>query len=370
MPPRRSAPRPDPAEAGPSARAGRAWVWVQLLIGWLPAWAIFALLMRGVHDLGPGTAALGALRLVLSAALLGLVVQRLARRWPWPYPFRWRFMARHALAAPAYAIAWILLNSAWTSLLEGRFVVIIGPGLVPFFVTGVWLYGMVAGVSYAHGAAERIARTEAAHARAQMAALQAQLQPHFLFNALHTVMQLVRLDPPQAERALEELAALLRASLAEGRDEEPLGAQWALVQRYLAIEQRRFAERLVVAQALDPDTLLQPLPSFALQTLVENAVRHAVEPAPRPVTVRVTSGREGPRAWWVEVTDDGAAAAPAVADGTTAAGSGLARLRERLAWRHGSAAALRTEPLAGAGLRARLVLPWRDVQADAEDDGD
>lgn len=365
MPPRIPARPADPVDGGPSARAGRVWVWVQLLIGWLPAWAIFALLMRGVHDLDPGTAALGALRLVLTAALLGLGVQRLARRWPWPYPFRWHFIVRHALAAPAYAIAWILLNSAWSSLMAGRPVLIIGPGLVPFFVTGVWLYGMVAGVSYAHGAAERIARTEAAQARAQMAALQAQLQPHFLFNALHTVMQLVRLDPLQAERALEELAALLRASLAAGRDEEPLGAQWALVQRYLAIEQRRFAQRLVVAPALDPDTLSQPLPTFALQTLVENAVRHGVEPAERPVTVRIGSGREGVHAWWVEVADDGAGAAPVGG----VAGSGLARLRERLAWRHGSAAALQIDAPPGAGFRARLVLPWSDAAGDAEDDG-
>lgn len=95
------------ARRSASKRAGSGLgVWIQLLIGWLPAWALFALLMFSVHGIAPGVAALYALRVVALAALLGLAVQRLTQRWPWPYPFRAMFVLRHALAGVAYALSW------------------------------------------------------------------------------------------------------------------------------------------------------------------------------------------------------------------------------------------------------------------------
>lgn len=335
----------------------RTWVWIQLLIGWLPAWALFALLMFSMHGLAPGVAALYALRLVALAALLGLAVQRLTQRWPWPYPFRALFVLRHAGAAAAYALAWTTLNSLVESLIVGRWAIVIGPGIVAFLVTGIWFYVMIAGVAYAHSAAQRIAENRELETRSQMAVLQAQLRPHFLFNALHTVVQLIPLDPRQAVHAVEQLAALMRASLAEPQEQQTLAAQWSLVQRYLAIEQLRFGDRLVVGEDFDAALLQQELPSFALQTLVENAIRHAAEPSTTPVTLQLRARAEG-RCWWLEVADDGAGAELAAVEHS--AGSGLKRLRERLAWLHGGSAGLLLHSAPGAGFCARLTLPYVD----------
>ncbi|MFN0183353.1 MAG: sensor histidine kinase [Aquabacterium sp.] len=332
----------------------RPWVWVQLLIGWLPAWALFTLLMASVHDMGVVSAALNALRMIMAAALLGLVVHHLTRRWPWPYPLRWSFIWRHVVAAPVFAIAWIALNSLVQSALDGRLVVIVGPGFTAFLVTGIWFYVMVAGVSYAHSASQRLAQMRELEARSQMAVLQAQLRPHFVFNALHTVVQLIPLDARQAVHALEQLAGLMRASLAEPQEQETLSVQWGLVRRYLAIEQLRMGDRLIVREDIDPRLLAQELPSFTVQTLVENAVRHAVEPSTNPVTLHLRAQVDGPR-WWIELEDDGASAdGRAVAQ---SAGTGLRRLRERLGWLHGASATLEVHCAPGAGFRVRLYLP-------------
>lgn len=344
-----------------SVNKQRLWLWVQLLIGWLPAWALFTLLMASVHGMPLLSAALIALRMIAAAALLGLVVRHLTLRWPWPYPFRWQFVLLHLVAAPVFAGSWIALNSLLQSALDGRVVLIVGPGLTAFLVTGVWFYVMVAGVSYAHRAAQRLAETRELEARSQMAVLQAQLRPHFLFNALHTVVQLIPLDPAQAVRAVEQLAGLMRASLAEPQEQEPLAAQWALVQRYLAIEQLRFGDRLIVQEAFDAALMQQELPSFALQTLVENVIRHAAEPSTIPVTLSLRALADGKR-WWLEVADDGAGAdLSRVQQGS---GTGLRRLRERLAWLHGSSAELQLHSAPGTGFRARLSLPR---QADGDD---
>lgn len=335
----------------------RPWVWIQLLIGWLPAWALFALLMFSMHGMAPGASALYALRLVAVAALLGLGVHRLTQRWPWPYPFRAAFVLGHALAALAYASAWIALNSLLQSLIDARWVVIVGPGAVAFLVTGVWFYVMIAGVSYAHSAAQRIAETRELEARSQMAVLQAQLRPHFLFNALHTVVQLIAIDPRQAVHAVEQLAGLMRASLTEPQEQETLAAQWGLVQRYLAIEQLRLGDRLIVREDFDVGLLSRELPSFALQTLVENAIRHATEPSTTPITLQLRARAED-RSWWLEVGDNGVGADLDAVEHSV--GTGLRRLRERLSWLHGGSAGLALHSAPGAGFRARLVLPSAD----------
>src|SRR5262249_15494084 len=123
-------------------------------------------------------------------------------------------------------------------------------------------------------------------ARAQLDTLRMQLHPHFLFNALHTVVQLIPVDTRAATMAAEQLAGALRTTIAEQRDLVPLRDEWAFVQRYLAIESLRFGERLILEAAVDERALSALLPSFALQTLVENALRHGA--APRIEATRVS----------------------------------------------------------------------------------
>src|SRR5262249_28322886 len=154
------------------------------------------------------------------------------------------FIGTHVLAAVGYAMTWYALMSAIDSLILGHFTLVIGPGFPQFLITGIWLYVVVSSSAYATLAAQRAAQLEAHAARLQLDALRTQLHPHFLFNALHTVVQLIPLDPRAAAGAAEQLAGALRIALEEQRDVIPLAEEWAFVQRYLAIERIRFGERL------------------------------------------------------------------------------------------------------------------------------
>lgn len=331
----------------------RPWIWLQLLIGWLPIWALFSVLIYSAHGGNPHTAMLVSLRMMAIAAVLGLLVHRLSGLAPWPYPFRIRFLGLHLLAAAAYAGTWLLLNYLVESVLHWRWVGNLGPGLLPYLSTGFWLYVMVAGVAYGSRAAERSAQMSALEARSQLAALRAQLHPHFLFNALHTVVQLIPIDPRAAARAAEQLADALRQAIEEQRDLLPLADEWAFVQRYLAIESIRFGARLNVDTQLSDAALKAELPSFALQTLVENAVRHAAAPRVAPTTITISASLQGEQLR-IRVSDDGEGADPeliAQSDGT-----GLRRLRERLGWLYGGSAELRLKRGNDGGLVSELLI--------------
>ena len=118
-----------------------------------------------------------------------------------------------------------------------------------------------------------------ADATARLAELQSRIRPHFLFNTLNTALALVRVDPARAEGVLEDLAELFRVALADAGASVALDEEVELAQRYLAIEQIRFGERLQVSWELDPRAGAARVPPLVLQPLVENAVRHGVEPA-------------------------------------------------------------------------------------------
>jgi len=334
---------------------GRAWIWVQWAIGWLPVAALFAVLMMTVHGAGVHEALHYSLRLMATAAVLGLVVHRFTARLPWPHPMRLVFIAQHALGAALYAVAWVTANSLVESLRVRHVVVVIGPGLSAYLVTGVWFYVMIAGVAYAQRAAARNAELEALQARSQLAALRAQLHPHFLFNALHTVVQLIPLDPERATRAAEQLAALLRASFDNPREQVTLREEWKVVRLYLDIDAIRFGERLAVETEFEPAALDELVPSFALQTLVENAVRHGAAPRVEATTLKLRANVEGDRLLLV-VEDNGMGADAAALE---AGGTGLRRLRERLGWLYGGSAALAVQSAPGQGLRAELSLPLK-----------
>jgi len=332
----------------------RRWIWLQLLIGWTPVWLLFVTLLLTAH---PGTgvwaAALIGLRMIAAAAVLGLVVQRLTVRLPWPHPMRPAFVAVHLVAAALFATTWFFLNSLFESIHHRAFVMVLGPGAGPFLVLGVWLYVMVAGVTYAAQAAERAARIEAMAVRSQLAALRAQLNPHFLFNALHTVVQLIPREPGRAAHAAEQIAALLRTTIEADRDLVSLAEEWVFVERYLDIERIRFGDRLQVEVDLSDAARGALLPSFAVQTLVENAVRHGAAPQVEPTTISV-HGRTSDGTLTVTVHDTGAGAA---AEAVAAGGTGLARLRERLAALYGGQARLEWATAPGRGFTATLVVP-------------
>ena len=116
-------------------------------------------------------------------------------------------------------------------------------------------------------------------ARVRLAELQSRIRPHFLFNALNTALALVRVDPARAEGVLEDLAQLFRVALADAGASVSLDEEFDLAQRYLAIEQIRYGKRLQLSWDIDARVGRARVPPLVLQPLVENAVRHGVEPA-------------------------------------------------------------------------------------------
>jgi len=128
---------------------------------------------------------------------------------------------------------------------------------------------------------------------ARLAELQARIRPHFLFNTLNSAIALVREDPARAEAILEDLSDLFRHALAERGEAVTLADEIGLARRYLAIEQVRFGERLQVEWALDPRAEGARVPPLVLQPLVENAVKHGVEPSPGGAQVKISTQRRG-----------------------------------------------------------------------------
>ena len=130
-------------------------------------------------------------------------------------------------------------------------------------------------------------------AEAELAALRAQINPHFLFNALNTIAALIAEKPDEAEATVETLAGLFRDVLtSSGKRFVPLGTELRLVERYLAIEQARFGDRLGVRVEVPADLRDVPVPAFAIQTLVENAVKHGIEGKRGGGAVRITASRD------------------------------------------------------------------------------
>jgi two-component system sensor histidine kinase AlgZ len=132
-----------------------------------------------------------------------------------------------------------------------------------------------------------------AETTARLAELQARIRPHFLFNSLNSAIALVREDPARAETLLEDLSELFRHALVSKGDAVTLAEEVQLARHYLAIEQVRFGERLRVEWAIDPRAGSAKVPPLFLQPLVENAVKHGVEPSPTGADVKVTTQRRG-----------------------------------------------------------------------------
>ena len=154
--------------------------------------------------------------------------------------------------------------------------------------------------------------------------------------------------------AAERVAELLRVTIEEDRDAVTLGEELAFVERYLDIERIRFGERLRVHIAVPEPARSAVLPSFALQTLVENAVRHGAGPNIEPTDIGITAALSG-KMLEMEVSDNGSGATAGQLEASD--GTGLRRLRERLSALHGSAATLRVSAGDSGGVRAVLRIP-------------
>jgi two-component system sensor histidine kinase AlgZ len=189
-----------------------------------------------------------------------------------------------------------------------------------------------------------------ADATARLAELQSRIRPHFLFNALNTALALVQVDPPRAERVLEDLAELFRVALAEQNAAVTLADEIDLARRYLAIEQIRFGKRLQLSWELDDAAGEALVPPLMLQPLVENAVRHGIEPAQAGGVIRVhTRVRLAQAVIQIDNTLSGMPSQPGN-------GMALVNVRERLRLMHDVAATFSVKSDAG-WFRVQIVVP-------------
>jgi len=183
-----------------------------------------------------------------------------------------------------------------------------------------------------------------------------QLNPHFLFNSLHSISALMHQNVEAADRMIARLSELLRAALAGSDTQEvTLREELDFVRRFLEIEQIRFGERLSVKMEIAPNTLDALVPNLILQPLVENAIRHGIEPRARPGRIELKSERaNGVLALAVSDNGDGLVSGEQPVEGV-----GLSNTRARLRTLYGDEHSLKLCPRQGGGMLVRLTIPVR-----------
>lgn len=203
-----------------------------------------------------------------------------------------------------------------------------------------------------HAAALRRLEAERRSLEAQLKMLQAQIEPHFLFNTLANVTALISTDPALARQLLEYLIVYLRAALSRTRTANAtLADEIELLRAYLDICRIRMGERFRYSFDVSSELLAKPFPPMLLQPLVENAVKHGLEPNVGESELKVTADN-GAGQLHISVRDNGVGFADASGDGT-----GLTNVRERLAALYGDGACLEIEENRDGGVTARLALP-------------
>ena len=218
----------------------------------------------------------------------------------------WAAVAAQFGAALQATSVWVALGAFWSVVIDhwlspGMTRVAIFRDLGLLFALGIPLYLLSAIAHYLYLAFEnsraaerRILETQVTAREAELRALRAQLNPHFLFNSLNSINALVGSDPEGARRMCEGLGDFLRRTLALGaRDSVTLGEELTLVERYLDIEQSRFGDRLRVERAVDPDAATCQVPPLLLQPLVENAIKHGIQDCLDGGAVRIEARLDG-----------------------------------------------------------------------------
>ncbi|HKG95182.1 MAG TPA: histidine kinase [Gemmatimonadaceae bacterium] len=289
------------------------------------------------------------------------------------------YVPLHVLFALGFALADVLAGRAMSPWIDTPGTT--SPPIPVAFVRGLFLnvtcYLVVVAITEAvdYAALYRDRELQASELRAQLAAarlgaLQSQLRPHFLFNTLNTIAEQVYTDPAGADRMLTRLGALLRASFGgPERQEVPLREELALLRSYLDIMRVRFRDRVVFDIDADPDALDVMVPALVLQPLVENAIRHGIEPMERGGRIEVVARRRLDRLE-LEVRDDGcglrdAASVDTPPSGVVPArpgsGVGLRNTRDRLRQLYGPAHHFAVRERAGGGVIVAMSVPVRSA---------
>jgi len=290
-------------------------------------------------------------------ALLAIAIVAVSRRFPLE-PGR---LAPHFAIHVAASLAFFAIDVAVSSLVVPP--LLRAPAVTPFligfaairsFYDDFLLYWGIVGVTHLLRFQRSRAELQRAFTIAQLNALRAQLQPHFLFNTLNSIAELMHVDVAAAEQMIDSLSALLRCSLEGGeRQEIVLQDELRMLDLYLAIQQVRFSDSVTIERDIDSSVQHALVPALLLQPLVENAFRHGIARRRGRATLAIRAARQNGQLR-IEVRDDGAGLPAAVREGI-----GLRNTRERLAQLYGDAQSLLLENAQGGGARVVVTLPYR-----------
>lgn len=345
-----------------TSRARVAAVAVAVIAGWAALALLFAA-TNSLTYLATGRPALWGLTIRMALAdwmvwaALTFPLLWLARRFPLTTG-RWRpHLPLHIVIAVAIAIGKVAVDR-WIrrSLFGFPVSYFLISSLAPHFVIYWIIVAGAHGLTYYTRSREgevQASQLEARLAEARLQLLQMQLQPHFLFNTLHAISELVHEDPEAADRMIGALSALLREALDVGSVRQvPLDRELELVGRYLDIQTARFGERLTVQVDVEPRARGCLVPSLILQPLVENAITHGLGPRAAAGRIAIVASRSDDHLR-VEVSDNGAGIA-LLED--LREGVGLGNTRARLQELYGSRASLEVERQS-PGLMVRMIIP-------------
>jgi len=340
-------------------RRGRAWLAVW---GGSTALALFYAVSASLtyRSMGrPGNWSL-TMRRALSEwwlwALLTPLVVWLARRFQLSGPRRWRNLAIHVAAGTVIAAGKTIADREIFALLTGfRTYLLLSTAALQFTVYVAVVAG-AHGIEYYRRSRER-EQLEARLAETRLQLLSMQLQPHFLFNTLNTIAELVHEDAEAADRMIAGLSGLLRRTLELGDIQEiTLDDELDVLSLYLDIQRIRFGDRLHVDIDVADDVRDARVPALLLQPLVENAIRHGIAARAAAGRIQVRARRNGARLA-LEVSDDGQA--PDVEPAPSRKGIGLQNIRARLDALYGPAFTLELTRPAGRGARVVVDMPLR-----------
>jgi two-component system, LytTR family, sensor kinase len=304
-----------------------------------------------------------------SFALLSIPMLRLARRFQF-HSDNWRTTALlHLFASVFFSGFWIMLRVGLAQLQRAvdhqptDFSTDFVNLFIKSFHLNLWIYWVILAVSHAVEYYRKLsdrelktAELERSLTQAKLRALQSQLNPHFLFNTLHTISALMHIDVEKADRMVAKLSDLLRYAL-DNTDEHviPLRDEIAFLKRYLEIEQTRFGDRLTVTMDFPEDTLNVEVPNLILQPIVENAIRHGIEPHAKPGKIHLSGRRENGQLI-LQVRDNGAGLRP----DNTRQGIGTSNTRQRLHQLYADRQTFTLENARDGGLLATIKLPVRE----------
>ena len=297
------------------------------------------------------------------AALTPLVLW-LGRRFPFERHVLRNVVAHLVLCGPV-ALLHILLLQNINAVMSGSnqpqpplWALLAGLG-----ATNIMVYWAIIAASHATNYFRKYQERELRLSQAQLQNLRTQLHPHFLFNTLNAIAELVHSDPVVADRSILRLSELLRFSLATEKTQEvTLKEEMDFLEKYVEIHKTLMRDRLNVRVAIDPETLDAAVPNMILQPLVENAIKHGISPRPEGGNIDVSARRLNGRLH-VEITDDGMGMPHRIPQN----GVGLINTRERLKHLYNDAHTFDLSSLPGKGVTIRISLPFGEVASNVND---